>query len=53
MVLTGIIGTSDPLGSTYDFVDQVIGYDLAGFFERNQRTIQQEIERILKTLLDT
>lgn len=52
VVLTGVLGSSDPLTSTYDFIDQVIGYDFAGFFHRNQGILQNEIEQVLKTLLD-
>ena len=52
VVLTGVLGNSDPLVSTYDFMDQVVGYDLAGFFDRHQGILQQEIERILKIILD-
>ena len=52
VVLTGVMGTSNPLESTYDFMDRVIGYDLAGFFDRNQSILKQEIEHVLKTILD-
>ena len=37
--------------STYDFMKDVIGYDLAAFFERNSSTLQREIDAILKALL--
>ena len=49
-ILTGI-RDSGPFSSLYDFMDEVIGYDLAGFFEANRRTIRKEIEDILETLL--
>ncbi|MDR2734241.1 MAG: hypothetical protein LBC99_06275 [Spirochaetota bacterium] len=50
-VLTGITGLNDPLRSTYDFMAQVVGYDLAGFFQRNKGTLRDEIDNILRTLL--
>ena len=49
-ILTGI-RDSGPFSSLYDFMDEVIGYNLAGFFEANRRTIRKEIEDILETLL--
>ena len=50
-ILTGVIGASDPLSSTYDFLQEVVGYDLAGFFSRNQDTLKSEIDSILGKLL--
>ncbi len=50
-VVTGIVGTADPLISTYDFMREVIGYDLAAFFERNSAILQTEIDTILHSLL--
>lgn len=50
-VVTGIVGAANPLISTYDFMKDVIGYDLAAFFERNSSTLQGEIDVILKALL--
>jgi len=50
-VLTGIVGINDPLRSTYDFMAQVVGYDLAGFFQRNKAVLQAEIDAILRALL--
>ena len=50
-VLTGIVGTTAPLISTYDFMRDVIGYDLAAFFRRNTSTLRTEIDTILKALL--
>jgi len=52
VVLTGITGASNPLISTYDFMDRIIGYDMAGLFDRNQHTIQLEITRVWKTICD-
>ncbi|TAH65267.1 MAG: hypothetical protein EWM45_15610 [Rhodopseudomonas palustris] len=50
-ILTGIVGTNDPLVSTYDFMRDVIGYDLAGFFARNSKELRTEIDAVLKALL--
>ena len=50
-VVTGNIETSNPLTSTYDFMRDVIGYDLAEFFERNSSRLRMEIDSILKALL--
>ena len=50
-VVTGIVGAANPMISTYDFMKDVIGYDLAAFFERNSSTLQKEIDAILKALL--
>lgn len=51
-ILTGVIGVSDPLASTYDFLQEVVGYDLAGFFSRNQDALKSEIDSILGKLLE-
>jgi len=37
--------------STYTFCREVLGYDLAGFFQRNSSRFQVELERVLNTLL--
>jgi len=37
--------------STYRFFSDVIGYDLAGFFQRNSTTIKKRFEAIIKQLL--
>ena len=50
-ILTGTIGHDDPLRSTFDFVREVVGYDLAGFFDRNSHILRREIDLILRTLL--
>ena len=52
VVLTGTIGSDDPLTSTYDFMRDVVGYDMAGFFERNAENLRAEIAHVLATLLD-
>ena len=50
-VVTGIVGAANPLISTYDFLRETVGYDLAAFFERNSLTLSTEIDAILKALL--
>lgn len=51
VVVTGIEGASNPLISTYDFMRDVVGYDLASFFKRNRKTLRAEIDAVLKALL--
>jgi hypothetical protein len=48
-----LIGTLsvDPSISLYAFMEKVIGYDLAGFFERNSRHIRQQVLAVIQTLL--
>jgi hypothetical protein len=50
-ILTGNVSSSSPLNSTYAFMDQVVGYDLAAFFGRNSKTIQGEVSKVLEALL--
>ena len=50
-VVTGLVGLDDPLVSTYDFMREVVGYDLAAFFERNSKVLRTEIDLVLKALL--
>lgn len=50
LVLTGALG-NDPTRSSYAFLDQVVGYSLAGFFERNTSLLRAEVEDILQALL--
>lgn len=52
VVVTGSIERNDPTGSTYDFMRDVVGYDLAGFFERNSSDLRSEIDQILQKLLE-
>jgi hypothetical protein len=50
LLLTGTLaGTATE--STYAFCQQVLGYDLAGFFKRNQARFKAEVEVVLKALL--
>ena len=50
-IVTGIVGAANPLISTCDFMKDVIGYDLAAFFDRNRSVLQGEMDAILKALL--
>jgi hypothetical protein len=50
-IVTGIVGANDPLLSTYDFMKDVVGYDLAAFFERNRGKLKTEIDEVLRALL--
>lgn len=50
VVLTGT-NTGDRYTSTYDFMRDVVGYDLAGFFERNSAVLQSEVSRVVTALL--
>ena len=50
-MLTGIAGAKNPLRSTYDFMREIVGYDLAAFFQRNRETLRAEIDIALKALL--
>lgn len=50
LVLKGYLDSSD-IRSTYAFFREVVGYDLADFFERNSGTLRAEIEDVLETLL--
>ena len=49
-ILTGTVG-GGPYESIYDFMSEVVGYDLVEFFERNRDAIRTEIEQILEALL--
>ena len=50
-ILTGNLGSDSPLISSYAFMDQVIGYDLAGFFKRNSEFLRNEVAKVLEALL--
>ena len=52
-IVTGVVGTDDSLRSTYAFSQQVLGYDLAGFFERNSKLLRKEVDKVLRSLLKT
>ena len=48
-----LTGTRDgaPTESTYGFCRQVLGYDLAAFFERNSARFKAELDNVLAALL--
>ena len=50
-VLSGSVDSDDPYMSTYAFCRQVLGYDLAAFFERNSAVLRSEVAEIVDTLL--
>ena len=50
LVLRGTLG-DDPTVSTFAFMKQVVGYDLASFFERNSGQFQTEIKKLIEGLL--
>lgn len=50
-VLTGSLGNGDPVRSTYDFLRDVLDYDLAAFFERHSVVLQQEVRSVLRNLM--
>jgi hypothetical protein len=50
-VLTGSIGLNNSLVSTYDFMRDVIGYDLGAFFQRNSAVLRTELDKVLRALL--
>lgn len=50
-VITGVTGENNPLISTYDFMRDIVGYDLEAFFKRNSKIIRSEIDNVLKALL--
>ena len=51
LLLTGSL-TGPPTESAYSFCREVIGYDLAAFFERNSSRIRAELDAVLATLLE-
>ncbi len=50
-VLTGLPDEESDLRSTYEFMRQVVGFDLAGFFAEHSPMLKQEVHRVLKNLL--
>jgi hypothetical protein len=50
LVLTGL-RDNDPTISTFAFFREVVGYDLAGFFERNSSKLKSEVQAVIKGLL--
>lgn len=53
VITTGVVGKNDPLVSTYDFMSEVVGYDLHGFFQRNSDALKSEVNQILQALLES
>ncbi|WP_205649230.1 hypothetical protein [Schaalia canis] len=51
-VLMGEVGSEDASHSTFDFLREVVGYDLVQFFERNTARLRSGTEEILKALLE-
>ncbi len=49
-ILIGTIGGGN-CESVYDFMNDVVGYDLSGFFMRTQDVIRSQIQQILEILL--
>lgn len=43
--------TGTSLNSSYTFCKDVLGYDLAGFFQRNSAVLKEQIEAVLRKLL--
>ncbi|MFZ5909247.1 MAG: hypothetical protein ACOYYU_04460 [Chloroflexota bacterium] len=52
LILQGYVGGSSTT-STYVFANEVIGYDLAAFFQRNSGELRKTIEEVSKVLLGT
>lgn len=52
LVLRGYL-QSDALSSTFQFMSEVVGYDLAAFFERNAATLRDLTHSVLESLLTT
>lgn len=50
LLLRGSLSKS-PVSSTYAFCKDVLGYDLARFFERNSAELKKSVEELLETLL--
>jgi hypothetical protein len=51
-IMTGVVGTDNDLRSVYAFMKNVVGYDLAAFFERNSDVLRTELDRVLRSLLE-
>jgi hypothetical protein len=51
LMLTGTLGGT-ATDSTYTFCREVLGYDLAGFFQRNSARFKIELEAVLTALLE-
>ena len=51
VLLTGLTGNASSNESFYCFCKDVVGYDLAGFFQRNSPALKKEVEAVLAALL--
>lgn len=51
VLLTGLTGRVSSGESFYGFCKDVLGYDLAGFFQRNSPALKKEVEAVLSALL--
>jgi len=51
VLLTGLTGEASSHESFYSFCKNVVGYDLADFFQRNSPALKKEVESVLKALL--
>jgi hypothetical protein len=51
-MMTGTVGADDDLRSVYDFMRKIVGYDLASFFERNSDVLRNELDTVLRSLLE-
>lgn len=50
LVLKGVLG-DDPTVSTFAFFKEIVGFDLAAFFERNSAKIKKEVQDVVEYLL--
>ncbi len=51
VLLTGLTDNASSQESFYSFCKDVVGYDLAGFFQRNSPALKREVETVLTALL--
>lgn len=53
VLLTGTTAEKSPYKSLYTFMREVVGYDLAGFFQRHSATLKTEVNSVLTKLLSS
>lgn len=51
VILTGRLAGASRRESTFHFVREVIGFDLAGFFARHAAALREEVAKVLEALL--
>lgn len=51
VLLTGLTGDATAQESFYSFCKEVVGYDLAAFFQRNSPVLREEVSAVLQALL--